>query len=70
MSRVAQTFRQSDVVRAVKALRAAGEAVARVEIDRDGKIVVIVGDPAKPTSSGPDEVDRYFERLNEQESSK
>jgi hypothetical protein len=43
MSRGRQNFRQSDVVRAIKATRAAGESIARVEIDRHGKIVVIVG---------------------------
>jgi hypothetical protein len=42
MSRGAWTFRQSDVVRAIKAVRVAGEEIARVEIDRDGKIVVVI----------------------------
>jgi hypothetical protein len=39
MPRGDQTFRQTDVVRAIKAARAAGEEIARIEIDRDGKIV-------------------------------
>jgi hypothetical protein len=45
VSRGAHTFRQSDVVRAIKAVRAAGEQVARIEIDRDGKIVLSIGAP-------------------------
>jgi hypothetical protein len=46
MSRAASTFRQTDVVRALRAARAAGLEVARIEIGKDGKIVVI---PGKPT---------------------
>jgi hypothetical protein len=46
VSRGAPTFRQSDVVRAIKAVRAAGEQVARIEIDRDGKIALSIGAPA------------------------
>ena len=38
-------FRQCDVERAIKAARAAGLEVARVEIDKDGKIVIIAGKP-------------------------
>jgi hypothetical protein len=40
------TFRQSDVTKAVKAVVAAGVQVARVEVDRAGRIVVIVGEPS------------------------
>jgi hypothetical protein len=43
MSRAAQLFKQSDVVRAVRAVEAAGLSVARVEVDKDGKIIVVVG---------------------------
>jgi hypothetical protein len=41
MPKGTSAFRQSDVTRAVKAVKAAGEPVARVEIDQEGKIVVI-----------------------------
>ena len=43
MSRAASTFRQTDVVRALRAARAAGLEVARYEIGKDGKIVVVTG---------------------------
>ena len=39
----AQKFRQRDIERALRAARAAGEEVARVEVDRDGRMVVILG---------------------------
>ena len=42
MSRASCTFRQRDVTAAVKAVVAAGVNVARVEVDKSGKIVVIV----------------------------
>ena len=35
------TFRQSDLTRAIKGVKAAGEVVARVEVDAGGKIVII-----------------------------
>jgi hypothetical protein len=46
MSRRPQTFRQGDVTRAVKATKAAGIKVARVEITKDGKIAVVTSEHA------------------------
>jgi hypothetical protein len=43
MTRRAVAFRQADVSRAVKGAAAAGLAIARVEIDAAGKIVIITG---------------------------
>jgi hypothetical protein len=44
MSRRPSTFRQRDLTAAVKGARAAGCTVARVEVGKDGKIIVIVSD--------------------------
>ena len=41
MTRAPSTFRQQDVTRAVKAVTAAGVHIARIEIDKTGKIVII-----------------------------
>lgn len=43
MPRSATTFKQADVTRAAKGVVNAGLPVGRVEIDRDGKIVVMIG---------------------------
>ena len=45
MARAPSTFRQQDVTRAVIAVTAAGVHIARVEIDKAGKIVIITADP-------------------------
>jgi hypothetical protein len=44
MARAPSTFRQQDVTRAVKAVSAAGVHIARIEIDKSGKIVIITAD--------------------------
>jgi hypothetical protein len=41
MARAPAIFRQGDLTRAVRAVVAAGQAVARVEIDSNGKIVIV-----------------------------
>jgi len=45
MTRRAVLFRQADVTRALRGALDAGLLVARVEIDRDGRIVIIQGQP-------------------------
>jgi hypothetical protein len=41
MSRAKHAFKQSDVTKAVKAVMAVGVTVGRIEINTDGKIVVV-----------------------------
>ena len=59
MSRGRHTFRQSDVERAIKAARAAGETEFRVIVD--GRLEIVVGSaPAKPA---PEEAaDRWLKK--------
>jgi hypothetical protein len=48
MPRAPSAFRQQDVTRAVKAVAAAGVHIARIEIDKAGKIVIITADASDP----------------------
>jgi hypothetical protein len=50
MSRAPCTFKQRDVTAAVKAVTAAGIDVARVEVDKTGRIVIIAGKPGESMS--------------------
>jgi hypothetical protein len=45
MARGPSTFKERDVRAAVRAVKAAGIEVARVEVDTDGKIVIVSGTP-------------------------
>ena len=53
MSRGPLPFRQTDVSRAVRGAVAAGLTVQRVEVDKAGKIVVVVGEPGKADVHNP-----------------
>ena len=59
MARGPATFKQRDVRAAVRAVVAAGVEVARVEVDKEGKITVITGKPqaAENDKGGPNEWD-------------
>ena len=59
MARVSSTFRQQDVTRAVKAVTAAGVDIARVEITKDGKIVIVTAAEA----AVPSDLDRELEEF-------
>jgi hypothetical protein len=54
MARGPTTFKQRDVVAAVKAVTAAGYEVLRVEVDKAGKIVVVT---TKGAVEAPETVD-------------
>ena len=58
MSRTPSTFRQQDVTRAVKAVTAAGVGIARVEIDKAGKITIIALG-AEPHGEGREEANEW-----------
>ena len=58
MSRGQQTFKQNDLTKAIKATVKAGIAVGRVEIDKNGKIVIV---PARPEDAANGEKPRKNE---------
>jgi hypothetical protein len=58
MARAPSTFRQQDVTRAVKAVAAAGVAIARVEIDKAGKITIITASEERSSDREANEWDR------------
>jgi S-adenosylmethionine hydrolase len=63
MSRAPSTFRKRDVTAAVGAVVAAGVAVARVEVDKDGKIIIVIAEKAGCQSVG-NSWDRATEELS------
>jgi hypothetical protein len=52
MSRAPSAFRQQDVTRALRATVAAGIEVQRVEIEKDGRIVVVAGKAKQSAEQG------------------
>jgi hypothetical protein len=52
MSRVSATFRQIDVTRVLRAARAAGIEVTRIEVDPSGRIIVMTSVGAAPEPTG------------------
>jgi|KBSMisStandDraft_5_1062788.scaffolds.fasta_scaffold70174_2 hypothetical protein len=57
MSRDRLTFRQRDITAAIKAVKAAGEEVARIEVTHEGFVI----HPGKPDDSA--EPDLEFDRI-------
>ena len=60
MSKGPLTFKQTDLLRAIRTSQKAGLSIARVEIDRDGKIVVVVGEGNAKAESTATELDRWL----------
>jgi hypothetical protein len=60
MARPSSTFRQADVTKAVKAVRLAGVDIVRVEVTKDGKIIIVTGE-AQPAVQ--DDLDRELEEF-------
>ncbi len=50
-------FTQSDIKRAVVGATAAGLGIAKIEIDRDGKIVIIPASAKKPEADNDEWAD-------------
>jgi hypothetical protein len=57
MSRAANTFKQTDVTRAIKAAEKAGLKVQRAEVRTDGSIVLDFDPPAAPQDPNINEWD-------------
>jgi len=47
-----QLFKETDLRRAIKTFQKLGLPIARAEIDRDGKIVVVVGEETENLTKG------------------
>jgi hypothetical protein len=63
MPRERRAFRPSDVTAAIKAVKRAGESVARVEVDPDGKVMVFTGSPEAPDQNPAFDQERALERF-------
>ena len=59
-------FKERDVTRATKAVLAAGLDVARIEIAKDGAIVVVPGKPEGQAAASSDDLDRELAQFEAQ----
>lgn len=66
MARGACTFKQQDVTRALRATLAAGIAVQRVEIDKNGRIIVVTAGEQPAPADDLDQELAEFEARNGQ----
>jgi hypothetical protein len=56
MSKGPSTFRKTDVKRGIEALELAGKRVARIEIDKAGKIVLFPDNNGNAEADNPEEI--------------
>ena len=56
MARDRLAFKQGDVTRSLRAVSKAGQPVQRIEINREGKIVVFMGKPEEREGLGDNEL--------------
>ena len=56
MSKGLQIFKQTDLLRAIRTFQKAGLSIARAEIDRDGKIIVVTGSNSEQIQQQQDEI--------------
>lgn len=66
MPRAPCLFRESDMRRAIKAAVASGLEIARVEIAKDGAIVVVPGRPDRHVAASSDDLDRELAEFENQ----
>jgi len=64
MSKGMLTFKETDLHRAIKTFQKLGLPIARAEIDRDGKIVVVVGEAKSTDENTMTNVNPWDEVLN------
>jgi hypothetical protein len=54
------SVRQRDVCAVVKGAVAAGVEVARVEVDKDGRIIIIAGKPSEESTTAANALDEWL----------
>jgi hypothetical protein len=60
MSRAPAMFKQRDVKAAIKAAVAAGVSVARIEVDREGRIIIIAGKASEQSVTEVNALDTWM----------